>query len=169
MSRYQETFTKIIVSFLTAYQITHYLHKDLPALEALELFGCNVTNEIVRLLAPKEGGIGLSYLGLTDCNGVDTELLKNELASRYIFSSFVSDETFVGYRPLESEMELRKEAHTSYIQRLASTNIQRMVRGLLVRVGIYRAKKNAWHGEPSRMQWHQHSYLINTSSDLDPN
>ena len=88
-------------------------------------------------LAPKEGGVGLSYLGLTGCQLINPLFMKR-MATKYVYSSFIDDENFFGYQPLASEFDLRRKNRTTYRRLLASTKIQKMVRGMLVRIGIYR-------------------------------
>ena len=114
--------------------------QNLPELVSLDLCGCDVSESSVEVLAPKEGGIGLSYLCLTGCDLVCPINLQ-KMASNYLFSKLVADDSFLGYQPLPSETELRNDARISHQQLLASIYIQRMIRGMLVRMGIYREKR----------------------------
>ena len=127
--------------------IIHYTyHKSLVKLVTLEIFKCEISNDAVAALTPKKGGVGLSYLGLTGCDIVDVIFLET-IASKFIFSAFINDDTFVGFQPIKSELESREHVRREYIQLLATTKIQRMIRGKLVRMGIYKEKKNKWAGK----------------------
>jgi len=112
----------------------------------LAIFGCDISEQSVEILVPKEGGVGLSFLGLTGCSHI-RELFLNSIASNFVFSKLVCTDTFVGFQPLESEADLRNDARIAYQRRLASTSIQSWSRALLIRMGVYRKKKNERSGE----------------------
>jgi hypothetical protein len=112
----------------------------------MELFGCEISEMSVTVLAPKQGGVGLSHLGITGCDLINLTFL-NTMAQNYFFSKLIADENFFGFQPDDSETELRRDARITYLKLLASTNIQRMIRGKLVRAGIYREKRDKLVGE----------------------
>ena len=108
--------------------------------------GSQITDRSLHELVPKEGGIGLSFLGLTSCELITLPSL-HKVAPYFLFSYLKSNATFEGFLPKENESELRKAASIKYCKRLASTNIERMARGVIVRTGIWREKRNAWYGK----------------------
>ncbi len=125
------------------------LFQNLKDLTGLEFFNCKfISDEVIHLLRPKENGSGISYLGLTGCSGVRKEILLDE-ASKFRFSNLIIKENYVAFHPRETEVELRKEAQTAYERRIASTDIQRVVRGGLIRCGIIRRKRQERAGKHS--------------------
>ncbi len=128
-------------------QTISLLLQNLHDLTGLEIFNCKfISDEVIHLLRPKENGTGISYLGLTGCSGVRKETLLDE-ASKFNFSNLIINENCMVFHPRENEIELRKEAQISYERRVASTNIQRVVRGGLVRCGIIRRKRQERAGK----------------------
>lgn len=118
----------------------------LKVLESLEIFHCAVTNECIKHLYPEGGADGLSYIGLTGCNKVHENRLK-ESESNFYFSILDISETFVGYIPRRSVQELRKAAQIHVNQYKASLLLQRISRGFLVRFGIFKKRRKEWTGK----------------------
>ncbi len=112
----------------------------------MELFESIISNKSIELLSPKEGGRGLSYLGLTDCGNVEEEYLR-QIAVRYKFSTLQYTDIFVGFVPRKSEYELRIAAQIYHDRYVGSIVIQRFIRGILVRIGIYKQRKDEWTGK----------------------
>jgi hypothetical protein len=116
-------------------------------LESLQIFESAITSDSVELLVPGEGGSGLSYLGLTGCNNVEEACLRR-IAPRFKFSTFTyNPNVFVGFVPRRSEQELRRSAQTYHDRYIGSIAIQRFVRGMLVRIGIYKKRREEWAGK----------------------
>ena len=105
------------------------------------MFESDITNRSVELLLPGEGGAGLSYFGLTGCSQVDDIFLR-KVKLRFKFSLLTITEAFVGFVPRRSEQELRKSAQIFYDKSVASVLIQRFVRGMIVRIGIYKKRRD---------------------------
>ena len=110
------------------------------------MFESDITNRSVELLLPGDGGAGLSYFGLTGCSKVDDMFLR-QVESRFKFSTLTITEMFVGFIPRRSEQELRKSAQIFYDKTVASVLIQRFVRGMIVRIGTYKRRREERVGE----------------------
>ena len=111
----------------------------------MDLSRSQITNLSLKALVPKEGGVGLSFLGVTNCELITSPYLQ-KIAPLYIFSHLKLHETFVGFQPMPKESELREVARIDYRKRLSSTRIQSVVRGVIIRLGIWRQTRNAWYG-----------------------
>ena len=120
--------------------------KHLPNLELLEVFESLISNQGVQLLVPGDAGAGLSYLGLTGCPHVEEEFL-HSIEAKFKFSILEYSEAFAGFKPRRTEKELRRIAQLKYDKLMGSILIQRHVRGMLVRVGEYRRRREEWAGE----------------------
>ena len=97
----------------------------------------------MKLLVPKDGGVGLSYLGLTGCNEISSSFLL-EISPLFIFSDFVESNNFVGFRPSPAESTVRMQAKNKKQRLDGAKLIQRVARGLMVRNGVYQEMKEEW-------------------------
>ncbi len=111
----------------------------------MEIFDSAISNHGVQLLVPGDAGAGLSYLGLTGCSKVEEDFLEI-IEPRFKFSTLKCSETFVGFTPRRAEHELRKLAQLRHDQLMGAILIQRHVRGMLVRVGEYKRRREEWAG-----------------------
>ena len=135
-----------IYQYYNRFQIISSSVQYLPNLVLLEVFESLISNHGVQLLVPGDAGAGLSYLGLTGCPHIEEEFLQS-IETRFKFSILEYSEVFVGFKPRRSEQELRRLAQLKYDKLMGSILIQRHVRGMLVRVGEYRRRREEWAGE----------------------